>query len=81
MWKFEFLKQVHKNEMVFHDSTPKFIFSKYQNKAEIQNMDDSEVLISDFSGLRTSAASMTSLASATSMASTASEALFHQRTS
>ena len=67
--------------MVFHDSTPKFIFSKYQNKAEIQNMDDSEVLISDFSGLRTSAASMTSLASATSMASTTSEALFHQITS
>ena len=39
------IEKVHKNEIVFHDSTPKFIFSKYQNKAEIQNMDDSEVLI------------------------------------
>ena len=67
--------------MVFHDSTQNFIFSKHQNKAENQNLDDSEVLISDFSGFRTSAASMTSSASATSMASTASEALFHQRTS
>ena len=67
--------------MVFHDSTQNFIFSKHQNKAENQNLDDSEVLISDFSGFRASAASMTSLASATSMASTASEALFHLRTS
>ena len=60
--------------MVFYDSTPNFIFSKHQ-------MDVSEVLISDFPGFRTSAASMTSSASATSMASTASEALFHQKTS
>ena len=52
-----------KLKMVFHDSTPNFIFSKHQNKAENQNMDDSEVLISNFPGFRTSAASMTSTAS------------------
>ena len=57
------------------------IFSKHQNKAKFKNLDDSEALISDFSGFRASAASMTSSASATSIASTASEALFHQRTS
>ena len=67
--------------MVFRDSTPNSIFSKHQNKAEIQNLVDSEVIISDFPGIRTSAASMTSSASAASMASTTSEALFHQRTS
>ena len=66
--------------MVFHDSTPNFIFSKHQNtKADNQNLDDSEVLISNSSGFRTSAASMTSSASVTSMASTASEALLNQR--
>ena len=67
--------------MVFHGSTSNFMFSKHQNKVENQNLDDSEVLISDFPGFRSSAASMTSSASATSMASTASEALFHQKTS
>jgi hypothetical protein len=72
---------VLKFKIVFHSSTPNLFFSKYQNKAENQNLDDSEVLISDFPGFRTSAASMTSSASATSMASTASEAVFHQRTS
>ena len=40
-----------------------------------------EVLSSDFSGFRTSAASLTSLASATSVASTASKVLFHPKTS
>ena len=55
----------------------KYNFSKHQYKAEFKNLDDSEVLSSDFSGLRTSAASLTSLASATSTASTASKALFH----
>ena len=40
-------------------------------------MDDSEVLSSDFPGLRTSAASMTSTASTTSMASMTSTASFH----
>ena len=45
--------------MVFCDSTPNSIFSKHQIKAEIQNLDDSEVLINDFPGIRTSAASTT----------------------
>jgi hypothetical protein len=40
--------------MIFHDSTPKFIvfkiilFSKHQKKAEFNNLDDSEVVGSDF---------------------------------
>ena len=38
-------------------------FSKHQNKDKIKNLDDSEVLSSDFLGPRTSAASLTSLAS------------------
>jgi hypothetical protein len=41
---------------------PKNIFSKHQNKAEFKNLDDFEVPSSDFSGLRTSATSMTSTA-------------------
>ena len=41
--------------------------TKHQYKAEFKNLDGSEVLSSDFSGLGTSAASLTSLASATSM--------------
>ena len=53
----------------------KIIFSKHQNKAEFKNLDDSEVLSIDFSGVRTSAASLISLAS------TASKTLFHQKTS
>ena len=36
---------------------PIVFFSKYQNKAEFKNLDDSEVLSSDFPDLRTSAAS------------------------
>ena len=62
--------------MYISDSTPSYIFSKHQNKAEIQSLDDSEVLISDFPGIRTFAVSMTSSASAASMASTTSEAQF-----
>ena len=54
---------------------------KHQYEAEFKNLDDSELLSSDFSGLRTSASSLTSLASAPSLASTASKALFHKRTS
>ena len=69
-------EEVLKFKMVFYDSTPHSIFSKRQNKAEIQNLDDSEVLTNDFPGIRTSAALMTSSASAASMASTTSEALF-----
>ena len=44
------------------------LFAKHQNKAEFDNMDDSEVLSSDFWGFRTSAASLAwtnSLASTT----------------
>ena len=37
--------------MVFCDSTPNTIFSKHQNKAEIQNLDDSKVFIKDFLGV------------------------------
>ena len=65
--------------MIFRHSTEKVFFSKYQNKAEFKNMDDSEVLSSDFPGLRTSAFSMTSTASTTSMASMTSTASFHQK--
>jgi hypothetical protein len=52
-----------KFNMIFHDSTQKNFFSKHKNKAEFKCLDDSEVLSSDFSGLKTSAASMTSTAS------------------
>ena len=76
--------QTEKNrkfEMAFFDSTPNSVFSKRQKKPEIQNLEDFEVLINDFPGIRTSAASGTSSASAASMASTTSKALFYQRTS
>jgi hypothetical protein len=65
--------------VIFCDSTKKTFFSKHPNKAEFNDMDDSEVLSSDFLGLRTSAVSMTSTASATSMASMTSTASFHQK--
>ena len=65
------------NVMLF-DSTQNFFFSKYPNKAEFNDKDDSEVLSSDFPGLWTSAASMTSTASTTSMASMTSTASYHQ---
>ena len=70
-------EKVLKFNIIFHDFTQKKIFSKHKNKAEFKYLDDSEVLSSDFSGLRTFAALLTSLVSATSMASTASKALFH----
>jgi len=54
------------------------LFSKHQNKAEFNNLDDSEILSSKFLGLRTSVASLASSASATSLASTTSTALYHQ---
>jgi hypothetical protein len=65
--------------VIFHDSAQNFFFSKHLNKAKFIDMDDSEVLSSDFPGLRTSAASMTSTASTTSMASMTSTASFHQK--
>ena len=55
-----------------------FFFSKHQNKAEFKNRDDSEVLRSDFSGLRTFATSMTSTASTSSVASMTSTASFYK---
>ena len=55
------------------------IFSKHQNKAEINNLDDSEVPNCDFPGVRTSAASMTSTALMASMTSMTSTAAFHQK--
>ena len=64
---------------IFHDSTQNFFFSKHPNKAEFNDMDDSKVLRSDLSGLRTSAASMTSTASTTLMASMTSRASFHKK--
>ena len=54
--------------MAFFDSTPNSVFSKRQKKAEIQNLEDFEVLINDFPGIRTSAASTTSSASVALMA-------------
>jgi hypothetical protein len=65
--------------MIFPNSTKKILFSKYQNKAEFKNLDDSEVLSSDFPALRTYAASMTSTASTASMASVSFTASFHQK--
>ena len=38
-------------DMIFHDSTPPNFFSKYQNKAEFKNLDDTCVLSYDFPGL------------------------------
>ena len=58
----------------------KNVFSKHQNKAEFKNLDDSLDLNRDFSGLRTSAVSMTSTASMTSVASMTSTASIHQNT-
>ena len=46
-------EKVLKFNMIFYDST-KNIFLKHQNKAEFNTLDDSEVLSSDFSGLKTS---------------------------
>ena len=65
--------------MTFHDSTQKNFFSKHKNKAEFKCLDDSEVLSSDFLGLKTSAASMTSVASTSSMASMTSNASFYEK--
>ena len=68
-----------KFNLIFHDSSKIIFVSKHQNKAEFQNLVNSEVLSSDFSGLRTSAASVTSTASTTSVASMTSTASFHQK--
>jgi hypothetical protein len=70
---------VPKFNLIFHDSNKKYLFSKHQNKAKFRNLDDSAVISSDFSGLRTFAASMTSTTSTTSVASMTSTASFHQK--
>ena len=57
----------------------KYNSSKNQYKAEFKNLDDSKVFSSDFSGLRTSTASVTSTASTASVASMTSTASFHQK--
>ena len=72
-------EKVLKFNLIFHDYTQKLFFSKHKNKAEFKCLDDSEVLSSDFPGLKTSAASMTSVASTASMASMTSTASFHQK--
>ena len=71
-------EKVLKFNMIFHDYT-QFFFSKHKNKAEFKCLDESEVLSSDFPGLKTSAASMTSMASTASVASMTSTASFHQK--
>ena len=52
-------EKVLKLNMICYNSSP-FFFSKRKSKAEFKCLDDSEVLSSDFPGLKTSATSMTS---------------------
>ena len=65
-------EKVPKLNMIFHDSTPQNFLLKHKDKTEFKCLDEFEVLSSDFSELKTSAASMTSTASMASMTSTAS---------
>ena len=44
-------KKVLNFNMIFHDSTPQKSFSKHQNEDDIKNLDESEVLSSDFQTL------------------------------
>ena len=55
--------------------------SKGQNKAKFKNLDNFDVLSSDFEALKTSCTSLTSSASAASLASATFTTLFTQRTS
>ena len=64
--------------MYFMILPPKNVCLKHKNKPEFKCVDDSEVLSSDFAGLKTSAASLTSVASTASMASMTFTASFHQ---
>ena len=68
-----------KNQYDILRFNPPKTFFKHKNKAEFKCQYDSEVLSSGFSGLKTSAASMTSPASTASMASMTSTASFHQK--
>ena len=54
-------------------------FFKHPNKVKFKNLDESEVLSSDFPGLRISAGWMTSTASTTSVVSMTFAASFHQK--
>ena len=72
-------EKLPKFNIIFHDSTPKYFFSKNKIKAEFKCLDDSEVISSDFTGLNSSTASMTPEASTASMASMTSTASFHQK--
>jgi hypothetical protein len=65
--------------MIFQLILTKFAFLKHQSKAKFKNLDDTEVISSDFPDLRTSEASMTSKASTASVASMTSTASFHQK--
>ena len=67
-----------KFKIIHHDSTKKYFVQNIKIKL---NSRTSEVLSSDFPGLKTSAASLTSSAFAASLASTTSTAQFHQGTS
>ena len=72
-------EKVLKFNTIFYDSTRNKFFEKHKNKAEFKCLDYSEVLSSDFSVLKTSAASMTSVTSTASMTSMTSTALIHQK--
>jgi hypothetical protein len=65
--------------MIFYNSIKKIFFSKNQNKAKFKILDDSEVISSEFPGLKTSAVSMASTASTTSLASMTSTTSFHEK--
>ena len=69
-------ERVLKFNIIFHDSTKTFCFSKHQSKAKFKNLDDTKVLSCDFPGLKAAATSMTSTASTTSVASMTSTASF-----
>jgi hypothetical protein len=55
------------------------LFSKHQNKAEFNNLDDFNILSGDFPGFITSTASMASTASTASVASMTYTTSFHQK--
>jgi hypothetical protein len=79
--RFRHLSFINQFSKTFSEKVLKYNMINIKNKAEFKNLDNSEVLSRDFSGLRTPAASVTSSTSSTSMASLASKALFHQITS
>ena len=56
-----------------------FLFQNIKIKLKFKNLINSEVLSSDFPGLKISAASMTSVASTAAIASMTSTASFHQK--